>query len=135
MKKMWLYFLTVVVIIGLGIAFVAFADDADYTNTEFLSGYGWIVTPRCVEKADVLLPETADDVYENYNRLQKEAGLSLEPYYGKRCTRYTYIVLNYPKKTDAEVRANVLCAEGVPIAGDIMTVSQDGFMHSLIYPE
>ena len=37
--------------------------------------------------------------------------------------------------TEAQVRANVITVRGKPVAGDIMTVSIDGFMHSLLYPE
>ena len=81
------------------------------------------------------LPDAPDDVYNQYNRIQLEAGLDLTPYYGSECVRYTYIVLNYPEQTDSEVRANVLCVDGKPVAGDIMTVASDGFMRSLVFPQ
>ena len=135
MKKMWLYFACLAAILLISAVFVAFADDSDFTNCEFLSGYGWVVSAKSVEREEVVLPEKPDAVYENYNLLQKEAGLDLSPYYGKKAVRFTYIVLNYPEELPCEVRANVLCVSGVPVAGDIMTVSAaDGFMHSLNFP-
>lgn len=135
MKKMLLYCVTVILIIVLTAAFAVFADDSDYTNAEFLSSYGWVVSTRAVERCDLRLPDIPDDVYDAYNRLQKEAGLDLTPYYGSLAVRCTYIVLNYPGDISDEVRANVLCIGGKPVAGDIMTVRSDGFMHSLVYPE
>ncbi|MBQ7794082.1 MAG: DUF4830 domain-containing protein [Clostridia bacterium] len=134
MKKMWLYSVTVAVIILVSIAFVAFANDTNYRNTEFLSRFGWEVSPNPIEKERFTLPITPDDIYTNYNSLQKEAGLDLTPYYGKSGIRYTYAVLNYPFNENSQVRANVLTIDGVPIAGDIMTVKSDGFMRSLVFP-
>ena len=60
--------------------------------------------------------------------------MDLTPYKGEKAIRYTYEVLNYPIKTDEMVRANVICVNEKPVAGDIMTVSIHGFMHSLKYP-
>ncbi len=134
MRKMWLYSVTVAIIIIISIAFVAFAKDTNPKNTDFLQEYGWQVSPSPIEKEKFTLPSLPDDVYTSYNRLQIEAGLDLSPYFGKSGIRYTYLVLNYPYPVYNEVRANVLTIDGVPVAGDIMTVQIDGFMHSLVYP-
>lgn len=134
MKKMWLFTVAISVITVISVGFIVFADDTNHTNVEFLSAYGWIVDESPIEKADVTLPPYEDDVYIAYNRLQQEAGLSLLAYYGKSGVRYTYKVLNYPKDTKETVRANVLVINDKPIAGDIMTIASDGFMHSLVYP-
>ena len=74
------------------------------------------------------------EVYNDYNSLQRLAGLDISDYKGKNAIRYTYIVTNFPNETEEkEIRANVLTVNGRPIAGDIMTVSLDGFMYSLNY--
>lgn len=135
MKRMWLYIITVVIIVALGTVFVVFADDTDHTNTEFLNSFGWIVSNRAIEREKIRLPDGENAIYREYNRLQKEAGLDITPYYGMLAERHTYMVLNYPAPNMGEVRANVLCVNGRPIAGDIMTVRSDGFMHSLIFPQ
>lgn len=134
MKRMFLYSLTLALITIITFAFSAMANDANETNTAFLFSYGWIVDKEPIERVNVILPSYPDDVLTSYNSLQKEAGLDLIPYLGKSCIRYTYIVKNYPKDMGEAVRANLLVADGKIIAGDIMTVSSNGFMHSLIFP-
>ncbi len=134
MKKMWFYSIAISVIAVITVGFIVFADDTNHSNIEFLSGYGWIVDEVPIEKEDVTLPPYEDNVYKVYNSLQEEAGLSLSSYYGKSGVRYTYKVLNYPKPSDTLIRANILVIDGKAVAGDIMTVASDGFMHSLVYP-
>ena len=135
-RKAMMYFAAVVIIIVTTLAFVLFAsgeDDAD--NAEFLLSYGWKVKARAVETAEVIIPDPFDRVYENYNKLQLRAGLDLSGYKGMKGKRYTYIVENYPRDVGGEVRANVLRVDGKAVAGDIMTVNLDGFMHSLLFED
>ena len=129
-----MYFAAVVTIMATTLVFVLFASGAE-EQREFLRGYGWEVTIKAVEKADVIIPKPFDRVYENYNELQLKAGLDLRPYMGMRGVRYTYIVENYPRDVGEDVRANVICIDGKPVAGDIMTVSLQGFMHSLNFSD
>lgn len=114
---------------------VIFASGAEDEQLEFLKGYGWEVTAKSVEKADIIIPNPFDRVYENYNEIQLRAGLDLRPYMGMRGVRYTYIVQNYPRDVGEEVRANVICIDDKPVGGDIMTVSIHGFMHSLNFDD
>ena len=129
-----MYFAAVVTIMATTLVFVLFASGAE-EQREFLRGYGWEVTIKAVEKADVIIPKPFDRVYENYNELQLKAGLDLRPYMGMRGVRYTYIVENYPRDVGEDVRANVICIDGKPVTGDIMTVSLQGFMHSLNFSD
>ena len=71
-----------------------------------------------------------DEVFDNYNERQNKAGLDLKPYMGKRATRYTYIITNYPDET-VNLRGNVLVVDGVAVGGDISTVELGGFMEAL----
>ncbi len=119
-----MYFAAVVTIMATTLVFVLFASGAE-EQREFLRGYGW----------EVIIPKPFDRVYENYNELQLKAGLDLRPYMGMRGVRYTYIVENYPRDVGEDVRANVICMDGKPVAGDIMTVSLQGFMHSLNFSD
>lgn len=130
-----MYFAAIVIIIFTTLAFILFASGADNNaNIEFLKSYGWEVDTKPIDEAEVIIPNPFDLVYENYNKLQLEAGLDLEPYKGMHGKRYTYTVTNYPEDVGEEVRANVICIDGEAVAGDIMTVSLRGFMHSLKYP-
>lgn len=127
-----MYFAAVLIIIVTTLAFVHFASgEAGTRNVEFLKSYGWEVKEKAVEQADVIIPNPFDRVYESYNKIQLEAGLDLRPYMGMQGVRYTYIVTNYPKDVGEDVRANIICINGEPVGGDIMTVSINGFMHSL----
>lgn len=131
-----MYFAAVLIIVITTFAFTFFASgETDVKNAEFLRGYGWETESRPIEEAKVIIPDPFDKVYENYNLMQKRAGLDLEPYKGKSGTRYTYIVKNYPCDVGEAVRANVICIDGNPVGGDIMTVSINGFMHSLNYSD
>ena len=131
-----LYFISVMIILVTTFAFVFFASgEEDAGNREFLESYGWEVDARSVDEAEVTIPKPFDRVYESYNRLQLRAGLDLTPYMGMSGRRYTYVVKNYPKDVGEEVRANVICINGSCVAGDIMTVSANGFMHSLNFED
>lgn len=133
MKKMLYYVITVAVIIIIGAVCMVFASDEDEKNLEFLDRYGWSVEADCIEKESLKIPIVFDEVYNNYNALQKLSGLDLAPFKGRNAVRYTYIVKNFPQETNETVRANVLCVDGEPVGGDIMTVKIDGFMYSLSY--
>ena len=73
---------------------VAAADDTERIG--FLRDLGYEVTPQSVEVREVLIPDEFDEVFTQYNDLQKTAGMDLEPYHGKRVKCWTYTVLNYP---------------------------------------
>ena len=134
MKRMVLYLIAVAGIMSLAVVYVLGAERTQEVNRKFLKDYGWRVGEQAVEIEEITLPEQFGEVYRQYNELQYQAGLDLLPYCGKKCVRYTYLVENYPRPVEDEVRANVVCYRGKPIAGDIMTVRLDGFMHSLIFP-
>ena len=131
---MLMYVVTVAIIIGIGAMCLVLASGESEENIKFLEKYGWEVDSEYTEKVTLEIPEVFDDVYNNYNQLQKAAGLDLTKYKGRKAVRYTYIVMNFPEDTGGEnVFANILCIGGEPVAGDVMTVSLDGFMYSLNY--
>ena len=61
-------------------------------RVEFLESYGWEIDPNAVEIVEVVIPSEFDDVYEEYNVIQKNEGLDLEKYSGKSVKRYSYTV-------------------------------------------
>ena len=77
------------------------------------------------------IPETFDDVYNNYNQIQTEQGFNLEKYAGQRVKRWTYVIRNYPdtSPTDDFIRINILVSDDIVIGGDVCSVKLDGFMH------
>lgn len=134
MKNMILYACCIFSIVAVSLFVLIMVGNDSDINIKFLSDYGWKVSGDIIEKEKIEIPIEFDDVYNNYNELQKQAGLDLSLYKGKKAIRYTYLVTNYPHDVGEPVRANVICVMGKPIAGDIMTVSINGFMHSLRFP-
>lgn len=103
----------------------------------FLSQFGWEVEEDPVEVSEVIVPAEFDSAYSDYNEMQKQHGLDLAKYAGRRAKRWTYQVKNYPgyEAADGLVQANIFVLDGAVIGGDICSLEQDGFIQSFIYPE
>ena len=130
MKENLIYYvLTVVVIIMTALCFTLFSNDDDYI-VDFLGGYGYEVSARPIDVAQITIPVPLNEVYEQYNKIQQKAGFDLRLYEGKKGVRYTYAIKNYPGNEE-DVRANVLVIDGEIVGGDICTLKIDGFMHEL----
>ena len=95
----------------------------------FLEQFGWQVESDPVEMTDVLIPQSFNETYQNYNAIQLAQGLDLTKYKGKSCRRVSYAVTNYPKTQEnvqESVRANLLIYEGRVIGGGICRTEQGG---------
>lgn len=132
--KLKLFIAAIVAIACVVIALRVRGGAEEESCKKILSQYGWETEEGYTNKAAVNIPSEFDTIYNNYNILQKEAGLDLLPFRGKNGERYTFIVTNYPLDTGETVYANVIVVDSIPVAGDIMTVSVRGFMHSLKMP-
>ncbi|MDD3347283.1 DUF4830 domain-containing protein [Oscillibacter sp.] len=107
------------------------------TNEErvtYLESLGWQVESEPVETLQLLLPKKLEEPYLSYNDLQLTQGYDLSPCCGKRLSRYTYAVTNYPDRPSG-VQANLYLCEDLPVAGDIFCPDADGFQDTLVYPE
>lgn len=133
MQKLMVYIAIILIISLITGSCLALSSWKNNDNIEFLKSYGWEVKNHPIEKVEITIPEKFDEVYENYNLLQLQAGLNLSDYCGKSGIRYTYEVTNYPIYTEDTVRANVIVIDNTPVGGDIMTTNINGFMHSLYY--
>ncbi len=132
LKFHYSFIIVIVLIILISLIFTVYGDrDEINIVCEFLEGYGWEVDKKPTDTADVIIPKEFDEVYKNYNKIQEKAQLDLSPYKGMKGIRYTFIVKNYPVDVGETVYANVIVIDSKPVAGDIMTVSLNGFMHSL----
>ena len=97
-------------------------------RSAYLTSLGWEFDSS-TEK-DITIPSTFNQVYENYNALQKEHGFDLEPYKGKPATIFTYNITNY--KDNKKVIANLLVCDGKLIGADLCDPSaKDGFLTGL----
>ena len=93
----------------------------------YAANFGWEIEYPENEVIDVTIPSVFNDVYNNYNVLQKKQGFDLERYKGYNVKRYTYKVLNH--KSEQEVFLNLLVLpNGKVIGGDICSREFNGFM-------
>lgn len=96
----------------------------------FFKEMGWEVSTEYDECKVVIIPEKFNDVYKNYNELQKQQGFDLEKFKGKTVEIYAYTVKNYPDHEN-NIVANLMVYEGELIGGDVSCVEIDGFMQGL----
>ena len=143
MKKI-LLILTAVAALILAVVLLAGGKDAAQTGApavsgndgrvKFLRDFGWDVTTSPVESSQVRIPETASEVFDRYNALQKSQGYDLSPYAGKAVMRYVYKINNYPGATEP-VYATVLVHKNKVIGGDITDTSAKGQIRGFKMPE
>lgn len=99
----------------------------DSERRAYLSKYGYELAKECEQK-EITIPKKWNDVYKNYNKIQKNQGFDLTDYMGQKATLYTYTVTNYKGKGDLIV-ADMLVCDGKLIGGDICNPSaKDGFL-------
>lgn len=99
----------------------------------FLQSFGWEVSETPHETQEVRIPETFNEVFSRYNRLQQSQGYDLEPFAGKSAKRYVYRILNHPN--GADYFATLLIHKDEVIGGDITGTGQGGSMHGFAMPE
>lgn len=103
---------------------------SDQDVAEYIRSFGWEIEEVPTEVVSVAVPETFNQVYENYNQIQKKQGFDLEGYKGMDARRYTYAVVNYPDYPD-NIRADVIVCDGKIIAADICSIELQGFLHGI----
>lgn len=102
-------------------------------RVKFLTNFGWEVTTSPEESSQVRIPDTATEVFDRYNTLQKNQGYDLSNYAGKRVMRYVYRINNYPGAIDP-VYATVLVYKNQVIGGDITDTSPSGRIQGFKMP-
>lgn len=95
----------------------------------YLASLGWEVEGEPVLDR-VALPETFDDSYAEFLRLQEAGGFDLRSCAGAVVTRYTFTLTNYPSGEEG-VLADVMVLDGRIVGGEIRSPALDGFMAPL----
>ena len=108
--------------------------ETDEQRRAFLASCGRELAADPVEIRQVIIPEVFNEVYTQYNAMQKEQGFDLTRYRGKTARRWTDEVTNYPG-TESRIYADLLIYDGRIIGGSIGTREADGFMHGFRRPE
>lgn len=107
----------------------AYKMSNEHQRQEFISQLGWEVSEEYDTCRIVIIPQKFDEVYTEYNDLQKAQGFDLEDFKGKTVEIYSYPVYNYPNEQD--VMMNLMVCDGRLIGGDICSVKLGGFMQGL----
>lgn len=97
---------------------------------EYLTSLGWQYDKEYDQK-QVVIPKEFNQVYTDYNAIQKSQGFDLEDYKGKTATIYTYTITNY-QDDDSVIIADLMVYDGVLIASDLCNPdAQEGFLVGL----
>lgn len=110
------------------VEYTGIKTDAD--RRAFLGEMGLSPAQDPAAEADFVLPQSLDAVLLGYNEVQKEQGLDIAPYTGKKVSRYTYRIENY-EGHDGPVYANLILYRDRIIAADLTASGQDGFVRPL----
>ena len=96
----------------------------------FIENMGYRVNKEVGEEAtQIEIPYVFNDVYSEYQNLQKQAGYDLEKYAGSKATLYTYSLI-FEDRTD--VYAHLLVVDNKVVGGDISALSvENGFIKPL----
>jgi len=92
----------------------------------FLSQYGWEVESPALREDCVIIPREFNQVFENYNALQKQQGFDLSEYAGCEVKLYTYRIVN--SGIGDQVVAVLYVSNGIVIGGDVHSTALDGYM-------
>ena len=102
-------------------------------RVQFLKSFGWEVAASPVESGQVRIPESASEVFDRYNALQKSQGYDLTKFAGKAVMRYVYKISNYPGATDP-VYATLLVYKDQVIGGDVTNTAAKGVVQGFKMP-
>lgn len=102
------------------------------SRVEFLASCGYTVSQEPVRTQEVQIPKEFNEVYEQYNTIQKSQGFDLTKYQGKNVMQYVYVVENYPGENSDPVYATLLLYKNKLIGGDISRGGSEGFLRPLL---
>ena len=100
----------------------------------YLSDLGWSVNSTPVETMDLQLPQTLNEGWLEYAKLQDEQNLPFSNYAGQTVRRFTYAVTNYPGIPQG-VQVNLYVCEDQVIGGDVISLGENGFQTGLSFPQ
>ena len=105
------------------------ADDVLGSSSAEVGGIKTSVAAEPLSEKEVVIPETFDETYTQYNALQQQCGFDLTRYMGETVTQYVYSILEYEGAED--VQLELLVCDNKVIGGSVYTVAVDGFMRGL----
>lgn len=91
--------------------------DSDKEISEFADFFGLKIDDEPMYMKNILIPSNFNNIYLQYNDLQKQIGLNLEKYRGQSCTLYSYAIISPENKKNCVL--NLIIHNDIVIGGDI----------------
>lgn len=111
---------------------VNFSAQTQEEIMNFIEGTGYSVESEPVSVTETVIPHEFDEVYTQYNELQKKNGFDLSVYKGCTVKKWTFKVTDYPDYENSDaIQLTILVYKGKVIGGDVCSTELDGFMHEL----
>lgn len=108
--------------------------ETNQQRLEYIKSFGWNTGITHCDVQEVRIPVNFDEVYEEYNDLQKKQGFDLRGYRAHSVKKYTYEI----SKSDDDplpLYAELLVENGVIIGADITSGRAGELLTALAVPE
>ncbi len=106
----------------------------DEERVAWLATLGWEADATPISTVEVIIPETFDEIYEQYEILQRQGGYRLDKHKGKTATKYSYVINNYNDGSE-KIIANILQRDDAIIGADLSGAELGGFMKPMLSRE
>ncbi len=97
--------------------------------SEFADFFGLKIDDEPIYVKNIVIPSNFNDIYLQYNDIQKHIGLDLNKYKGESCTLYSYEIISPENKKNCVL--NVIIQNNLIIGGDISEREYGGKMFGL----
>lgn len=94
-------------------------------RVSYLKSLGLSVDDSDVSSKEIVIPQTFDEVYKEYNALQIKSGFNLAHFKNKTATLYTYWL------PDRNAQVHLIIYDNEIIGGDIADINVNGGMKPL----
>ncbi|MDY4588091.1 MAG: DUF4830 domain-containing protein [Oscillospiraceae bacterium] len=104
--------------------------ETEQQRISYIESFGWNAGITRVDVKEIRIPVDFDEVYEEYNAIQRQQGFDLRRYRAHSVRQYTYEI----SRTDDDpvpMLAHLLVENGVIIGADITSAQAGGFTGAL----
>lgn len=102
----------------------------DFSPCEYLKEFGITVDESEIVCDEIRIPYEFNEVFTDYNNIQRSQGFDLEKFKGITLTRYTAPFEDYPDSTQ-NAYVELLTYEGNVVAADVYSTNLEGFIKAL----
>ena len=108
--------------------------ETNQQRLEYIQGFGWETGITHSKVEEIRIPVEFDEVYEEYNAIQRSQGFDLRKYRAHTVKKYTYEI----SRTDddpVQLLADLLVENGVIIGADVTSAEAGGLTAALAVTE